>query len=53
MVSVIRCVRFVMVEIFLRAGSLGTVLLRRRNMCSRRPLSSDMTFGVISRTCPS
>lgn len=42
-----------MLEMFLRAGSLGMVLLRRRNTCSRRPLSNDMTLGVISRTCPS
>lgn len=53
MESVIRCVRLVMLEMFLKAGSLGIVLLRRRNTCSRRPLSSDMTLGVISRTCPS
>lgn len=53
MESVIRCVRLVMFEMFLKAGSLGIVLLRRRNTCSRRPLSSDMTLGVISRTCPS
>lgn len=53
MESVIRCVRLVMLEMFLKAGSLGIVLLRRKNTCSRRPFSSDMTLGVISRTCPS